>query len=90
MSGKSGVKLDVNKGEVMAHIGMYHRRVVLIASEAFIKMMEALNAFGSAGLAMFYMMGQEKGRYDVLKEIEAWRQQGISFTKRQVLENIVH
>ena len=90
MSGKNKVILDVEKGEAMARFGEAHRRMVLIASEAFVKMMEALSAFGSAGFTMFYMMGQEKGRYDVLKEIEALRKQGISFTKRQVLENIVH
>ena len=89
MSGKNGVKLDAEKGEAMARFGEDHRRMVLIASEAFVKMMESLNAFGSAGFTMFYMMGQEKGRYDVLKEIEVLRQQEISFTKRQVLKNIV-
>jgi len=64
--------------------------MVLIASEAFVKMTETLNAFGSAAFTMLYMMGQEKGRYDVLKEMEVLREQGISFTKRQVLENIIH
>lgn len=90
MSGKNCVKLDAEKGEAMARFGEDYRRMVLIASEAFVKMMESLNAFGSAGFTMFYMMGQEKGRYDVLKEIEVLRQQEISFTKRQLLENIVH
>jgi len=52
--------------------------------------MEAFNIFGTAAFTMLYLMGQEKGRYDELKEVEALRQQGISFTKRQVLENIVH
>lgn len=89
MSRKNGVVLDAEKGEAMARFGENHRRMVLIASEAFVKMMESLNTFGSAGFTMFYMMGQEKGRYDVLKEMEALRQQGFSFTKRQVLENIV-
>ncbi|MCJ7632796.1 hypothetical protein MUP77_10460 [Candidatus Bathyarchaeota archaeon] len=90
MSGKNGVTLDAEKGEAVAHFGEAYRRIVLIASEAFVKMMETLNAFGSAAFTMLYMMGQEKGRHDVLKEIEALRQQGISFTKHQVLENIVH
>lgn len=90
MSRKNGVILDSETGEAIARFGEDHRRIVLMASEAFVKMMESLNAFGSAGFTMFYMMGQEKGRYDVLKEIEALRQQGISFTKRQVLEKIVH
>ena len=90
MSGKNSIVLDAEKGEAMARFGEAHRRMVLMASEAFVKMMETLNAFGSAAFTMLYMMGQEKGRYDVLKEIEALRQQGISFTKRQVLENIVH
>jgi len=90
MSGKNGVILDVEKGEATARIGEAHRRMVLIASEAFVKMTETLNAFGSAAFTMLYMMGQEKGRYDVLKEMETLRQQGISFTNRQVLENIVH
>lgn len=90
MAGKNGVILDAEKGEAVARFGEDHRRMVLIASEAFVKMTETLNAFGSAAFTMLYMMGQEKGRYDVSKEMEALRQQGISFTKRQVLENIVH
>lgn len=90
MSGKNSFKLDAEKGEATVLFGESHRRMVLITSEAFVKMMETLNAFGSAALTMLYMMGQEKGRYDVLKEMEALRQQGVSFTKRQVLENIVH
>jgi len=84
------VVLDAERGEATARFGEDHRRMILMASEAFVKMMESLNAFGSAGLTMFFMMGQEKGNYDVLKEIEVLRQQEISFTKRQVLENIVH
>ncbi len=90
MAKKSSIILDLEKGEATAYFGDTHQRTVLIASEAFIKMMEALNAFGSAGLTIFYMMGQEKGRFDVLKEIEALHQQNIFFTKRQVLENIMH
>lgn len=90
MSQKNSIKLNSEKGEAIARFGENHRRMVLIASEAFVKMTETLNTFGSAALTMLYMMGQEKGRYDVLKEIEALRQQGISFTKHQVLENIVH
>lgn len=90
MAGKNNVILDAEKGEAVAHFGEDHRRMVLIASEAFVKMTETLNSFGSAAFTMLYMMGQEKGRYDVLKEMEALREQGISFTKRQVLENIVH
>lgn len=90
MAGKNGVILDVEKGEAVARFGEDHRRMVLIASEAFVKMTETLNAFGSAAFTMLYMMGQEKGRYDVLKEMEVLREQGISFTKRQVLENIIH
>jgi len=90
VSGKNGVILDAEKGEAMARFGEEHRRMVLIASEAFVKMTETLNTFGSAAFTMLYMMGQEKGRYDVLRELEALRKQGVSFTKRQVLENIVH
>ena len=90
MAGKNSVTSDAEKGEAMARFGEDYRRMVLIACEAFVKMMETLNAFGSASFTILYMMGQEKGRYDVLKEMEALRQQGISFTKRQVLENIVH
>ncbi len=90
MSKKNSIILDLEKGEATTYFGDTHHRTVLIASEAFIKMMRALNAFGSAGLTIFYMMGQEKGRFDVLKEIEVLRQRDISFTKRQVLENIVH
>ena len=90
ISRKNSVTLDAEKGEAMARFGDNHQRMVLIASEAFVKMMKALNAFGTAAFTMLYMMGQEKGRHDILKELEALRQQGISFTKRQVLENIVH
>jgi len=91
MSGKNNnILLDAEKGEAMARFGEDHRRMVLIASEAFVKMLEAFNIFGTAAFTMLYLMGQEKGRYDELKEVEALRQQGISFTKRQVLENIVH
>ena len=90
MSGKNSVSLGNEKGEAVARFGDNHRRMVLITCEAFVKMTETLNAFGSAAFTMLYMMGQEKGRFDVLKEVEALRKQGISFTKRQVLENIVH
>lgn len=90
ISRKNSITLDAEKGEATARFGEAHRRMVLIASGAFVKMAEALNSFGSAAFTMLYMMGQEKGRYDVLKEMEALRQQGISFTKRQVLENITH
>jgi len=64
--------------------------MVLMATEAFVTMMETLNAFGSAGLTMFYAMGMEKGRYDVLRELEALRQHGNPVTKNRFLENIVH
>jgi predicted hydrocarbon binding protein len=84
------IVLDTEKGEVVTRFGEDDQRVVLVASEAFVKMMEALNAFGTAGFTMFHMMGREKGRYEVLKEMEALRQRGTSFTKRQMLENIVY
>lgn len=90
MSQTNGVVLDAEKGEARARFGEAHRRVVLIASEAFVKMTETLNAFGSAAFTMLYMMGQEKGRFDILKEMEELQQEGISSTKRQLLENIIH
>ncbi len=90
MPGKSSVILDARKGEATARFEEARRRMVLMTSEAFVKMTEAFNAFGTAAFTMLYMMGQEKGRYDVLKEIEVLRQQGISFNKRQVSENIAH
>ncbi len=90
ISRKNSIILDDEKGEAIARFGESYQRMVLIASEAFIKMTKTLSAFGSAALTMLYMMGQETGRYDVLKEIEALRQQRVSFNKRQVLENIVH
>ena len=90
MSERESVILDAQKGEALARFGEDYRRMVLIASDAFVKMMSTLNAFGSAGFTMFYMMGQEKGRCDVLQEMEVLRQQGVFFTKRQVLENIIH
>jgi predicted hydrocarbon binding protein len=88
-SGKSGFVMDAEKGEAVEHFGEISRRMVFIASEAFVKMMEALNVFGTAAFTMLYMMGQEKGRYDALKEIEVFRQRGVPFVKIQVLENIV-
>ena len=90
MHRKNRIELDVERGEATVRFGEEHRRMVLVASEAFAKMMETLNAFGTAAFTMLYMMGQEKGRYDVLKEMEALRKQGISFTKRQVLDNVVN
>jgi predicted hydrocarbon binding protein len=90
MPRKDSVKLDAEKGEVMACFGGVYRRTVFIASEAFVKMMKTLNVFGTAALTILYMMGQEKGHHDIMKEMEALRRQGISFTKRQMLENIVH
>lgn len=90
MTSKDGVILNAKKGELTALLGDDHRRMVLMASEAFIRMSEALNAFGSAAFTMLYMMGQEKGRYDVLKEMEMLRKRSVSFTKLQVLENIIH
>jgi len=60
MAGNSNVLLDVEKGEAMARFGKDHRRMVLIASEAFVKMMESFNVFGTAAFTMLYMMGQEK------------------------------
>lgn len=90
MSGRDSIILDTKKGEATARLGEEHRRMLLIASEAFVKMLGALNTFGSAGLTIFYLMGQEKGSYDAMKRIEALRQYGTSFIKRQVLENIIH
>jgi predicted hydrocarbon binding protein len=87
---KDNIILDIEKGEALARFGENYRRMLLITSEAFVKMMEALNAFGSAAFTIFYMMGREKGHNDVLKEMESLRQQGVSFTKRQVLDNIIH
>lgn len=89
LSGRNSVELDVRRGEAMAPLGGNHQRMVLIASEAFVKMTEILNVFGSAAFTMLYMMGQEKGHYDVLKAIEVLRHKKASLTKRQVLENVV-
>lgn len=89
MTEKKRIELNVEKGEATVRFGEDYRRMVLMASEAFVKMMETLNAFGSAAFTMLYMMGQEKGHYDVWKEIKALQQRGMSFTKRQVLENTV-
>lgn len=90
MSRKNSVALDTEKGEAIVCFGERHRRMLLIASEAFVKMTETLNAFGSAAFTMLYMMGQEKGHFDILKEMEELQQEGISSTKRQLLENIIH
>ena len=90
MTIKHSIILDAEKGEVKTLFGDDYRRMVLIASDAFVKMINVLNTFGSAGSTMFYMMGREKGHYDTFKEIEVMRQRGISITKRLVLENIVY
>jgi len=90
VSGKNSVILDAEKGKAMARFGEDQRRIVLMTSEAFVKMMATLlHVFGSAAFSILYVMGEEKGRYDVLKVIEALRRQKISFVKRQILENIV-
>ena len=85
----STVTLDDRSGEAKAHMGADTKRMLLIASDAFIKMMETLDVFGSAGSTIIYMMGQGKGRYDVLNEIERLRLRGSSFTKRQALDNVL-
>ena len=90
MSRRNSIVLDVEKGEAVASFGEERRRMVLMTTEGFVTMMETLNAFGSAGLTMFYAMGLEKGRYDVLKELEALRRQGNPISKSQFLENILH
>jgi hypothetical protein len=41
MSGKNGVTLDVEKGEAKERFGEDSQRIVLIASEAFVRMMES-------------------------------------------------
>ena len=89
MGGKKSIELNVEKGEATVRFGEDYRRMVLVASEAFVKMMETLNAFGSAAFTMLYMMGQEKGHYDVWKEIQMLQRRGMSFTKSQVLENTI-
>jgi predicted hydrocarbon binding protein len=90
MSHKTHMELDAEKGEAMACFGNDNPRIVIMASEAFVKMMETLNAFGTAAFTMLYMMGQEKGRYEAKKIMEALRSEGTSFTKRQAIGNIVH
>jgi len=86
---KNSVILDAEKGEARVGSGEDHRRIVLMASEAFVKMIETLNAFGTAAFTMLYMMGQEKGRFDVKKEIEMLTRKGNSLIKRQVIENVI-
>ena len=81
--------LNGSKGEAKLGSGDNYQRMLIMASNAFIKMMEALNVFGSAGTTMFYMMGQEKGRYDVLEIIKNLRSRRISFTNRWILEKII-
>lgn len=78
MNRKNHVVLDGETGEATVRFGEDHRRILLMASEVFAKMMETLNAFGTVAFTTLYMMGLEKGRYDVMKEIEELRQPGIS------------
>ena len=84
------VILDAEKGEAKVRLGDSYQRTMLIRPEAFVKMLEALNFLGSAGFTLFFLIGHEKGRCDVLREAETLRHQGSSFTKRQLLDNIVY
>jgi len=87
---EKGIILDAKKGEALAIFGEDKQRMVLMASEAFVKMIETLNAFGTASFTILYMMGQEKGRYDVLTEMETARRHGLALSKYRLLENVVH
>jgi len=87
---ENSVLLDVEKGQALARFEEGSQRVLLMMPEAFTKMMEALKAFGSGGFTIAYLMGEAKGHYDVLKEMETLRLKGISLTKREILDNILH
>lgn len=88
MYDREGITLDIEKGEATARFGEDCRRVLLVTSEAFVKMTEAFKAFGTVALTLLYMMGVEKGRYDVFRETEDLRGQGVPFTKPRLLEKI--
>lgn len=87
---EKSIILDAKRGEALARLGEDQQRMVLMASEAFVKMIETLNAFGTASFTILYMMGQEKGRYDALKEIKVARHHGLTLTNFQLLENVVY
>jgi predicted hydrocarbon binding protein len=84
------VKLDLDEGEATGFFMGLPERVIIMTPENLVSMMKTLTAtFRTAGFTMFYMMGEEKGRNDVKKAIDALREQGIVFTKRQILEAII-
>lgn len=86
----SSIILDLAKGEVTTSFGDAHQRIVLITSNAFIRMMETLQLFGSAGFTIFHMMGREKGRYDVQEKILEYSQQNVTFTRSQLIDDVTH
>jgi len=88
MPTKDSIRLDDVKGEAFARFGEDYQRIILIASEAFVKMMKGFDYLGTAGGTILYMMGQEKGVYDVRKETETLRKNGVYATKRQLLESV--
>ncbi|MFQ6081704.1 MAG: V4R domain-containing protein [Candidatus Bathyarchaeia archaeon] len=84
------VKLDLDEGEATGFFMGLPERVIIMTPENFVSMTKTLTTtFRTAGFMMFYMMGEEKGRDDVKKAIDALREQGIVFTKRQILEAII-
>jgi len=85
------VKLSPERGEATGPFMGLQKRVIIMTPEAFVDMMKVLNAtFSTAGFTMVHMMGQEKGRRDASRGTEALREQGILFSKRQILENVIH
>ncbi len=84
------IRLDLDEGETTGVFMGLPERVIIVTPENFVSMTKTLiTTFRTAGFTMFYMMGEEKGRNDVKKAIDALREQGIVFSKRQILEAII-
>lgn len=65
-------------------------RVIEMMPEAFNQMIEVLKkAFGSAGLSMIYLMGREKGNFEVHKSLEEIETSSDEHTKYQQLEKVL-
>lgn len=90
MERKLEIKIDYERGEAMILFPGLRHRALITTPETFVDMMKTSTAIlKTAGLSMFHMMGEEKGRHDVRKELETLKEQGVILTGRQILEAII-
>lgn len=79
-----------NLGEAWVEYMGAQVRIISMKPEAFVEMMEVLNnAFGTASLTMFFLMGREKAIHDCRKGMEALKRGGVAYTKRHLLEEVM-